>query len=186
MRILGINCSQRSNSNSERLLAYVLDAVESARKDAQITRLNLRELTIDCLGCDACLLKADHHQDDLAKRYAELLAADLVIMATPTCYGMPPAAAKAFMDRTDAFWFDKLLKGKKGAVIVNGASPGERIDECKQAVQWYFEAHGMEKLKNNPCFQDSEHYPDQRFPDPLPKELSKKLDALAAEIGSLR
>ena len=185
VRILGMNCSQRKQSNSESLLDYVLNALKTTGAGHKITKINLREIKIDCMGCEQCLADISYHNDGLSQLYKNLLETDLIILSTPTCYGMPPAFGKVFMDRADPFWEEKLLKGKKGAVIVNGASPNERIEECKQAVHWFFDAHGIQPLRSSPCFNNSGKYPELRYPNPLPQDFQRTLDKLVHEIESV-
>ena len=47
----------------------------------------------------------------------------MILMATPTCFGMPPALGVVLLNRSDPLWREgQQLKGKLGAVIVNGAT----------------------------------------------------------------
>ena len=68
-------------------------------------------------------------------------------MATPTCFGMPPALGVVLLDRSDPLWRDgQQLKGKLGAVIVNGATdpaddPSVRL--CADNMIKFFEQHEM-------------------------------------------
>lgn len=184
MNILCIEASQRVNSNSKRMLQYVTDALLSGETHS-IEFYSLRELHIACLGCEECLMGAKPHGDDLDPIYESLLTSDLLIMATPTCCGMTSAFGKVFMDRSDQFWFDQKLKGKRGAIIVNGASEDERIAECVQSTTWFYEAHGMTPLHRSVAITNSEQYPDSRFPDPLPDNIQQELNELIAEIQSI-
>ena len=110
---------------------------------------------------------------------------DVILMATPTCFGMPPALGVVLLDRSDPLWRDgQQLKGKHGAVIVNGATdpvddPSVRL--CADNMIKFFEQHEM------PCAQPVHlggtlAYPEQRFPDPLPAATTGVLEQLVDEI----
>jgi hypothetical protein len=98
---------------------------------------------------------------------------------------MPPALGVVLLDRSDPLWRDgQQLKGKLGAVIVNGATdpaddPSVRL--CADNMIKFFEQHEM------PCVQPVHlggtlAYPEQRFPDPLPAGTMGVLEQLADEI----
>jgi hypothetical protein len=82
-------------------------------------------------------------------------------------------------------WRDgQQLKGKLGAVILNGASDPENdpsVRQCADNMINLFEQHGM------PCVKPVHlggtlAYPEQRFPDPLPAGTIGVLERLADEI----
>lgn len=108
-----------------------------------------------------------------------------ISFSTPTCYGMPPAIGKVLMDRADSLWVAKALKGKLGAVIVNGASTNERLERCKDNVNAFFDSYGMISIRNAPCIGGSEEYGDQRFPRELDEDIKNQLGDFARDISHI-
>lgn len=110
---------------------------------------------------------------------------DVIVMATPTCYGMPTALGVVLLNRSDPLWRDGLqLKGKLGAVVVNGASDPANDPSVRQCAVNLVKFFGQNEM---PCAQavhlgGTLAYPEQRFPDPLPAETTGVLKQLADEI----
>ena len=179
MNILGINASLRARSNSERLLAYVLDAL---RDQHAVSVVHLRDLKLSCLGCESCYADASFHDDGLFSVYERIESADLLVVASPTHFGMPSVLLKILMDRSNALWLAEKFKGKLGAVIVNGASRFGGIELCAKNIQHYFYDCGMFSVPYYACFNSSLNHSEERFPEPLPAELRVPLDKLAEEI----
>ena len=110
---------------------------------------------------------------------------DVILMTTPTCFGMPPALCVVLLNRSDSLWRDgQPLKGKLGAIIVNGASDpvdDPSVRQCADSLIKFFEQHKMT------CVQPIHlggtlAYPEQRFPDPLPAGTTGVLEKLANDI----
>jgi multimeric flavodoxin WrbA len=185
LRILGINASVRQDSNSGQMLEHLVALLGQDDFRPTISMVHLRDLQIDCIGCEHCYDDLHFHQDGLSGVYDELLASQILIFATPTCFGMPSALGKAFMDRSDPLWFEQRLKGKLGAVITSGATHNGRSERCRDNVHSFFEAHGMLSVPGGVCATLASEYEGQRYNDPLPISVSSMLEALQRDIKAL-
>jgi NAD(P)H dehydrogenase (quinone) len=72
-----------------------------------------------------------------------LLAADLLIMGSPTYFGNVSAQMKAFMDSTGSLWFHGKLAGKKFAAFTSAGNAEGGGDLCLQALHTYGQYMGM-------------------------------------------
>jgi multimeric flavodoxin WrbA len=183
--IIGIDCSPRASSNSGRMLGEVLRSLERDRRVKVVEQVRLADERIDCLGCEQCYQTFGYHGDGIDRVLSLMKESDVILMATPTCFGMPPALGVVLLDRSDPLWRDgQQLKGKLGAVIVDGATdPADdpSVRQCADNMIKFFEQHEM------PCVQPVHlggtlAYPEQRFPDPLPAGTTGVLEQLADEI----
>ncbi len=116
-----------------------------------VEQVRLADQRIDCLGCEQCYQTSGYHGDGIDRVLSVMKESDVILMATPTCFGMPPALGVVLLDRLDPLWRDgQQLKGKLGAVIVNGASdPADdpSVRQCADNMINLFKQHGM------PCVQ---------------------------------
>lgn len=145
--IIGIDCSPRASSNSGRMLGEVLRSLERERRVKVVEQVRLADERIDCLGCEQCYQTFGYHCDGIDRVLSLMKESDVILMATPTCFGMPPALGVVLLDRSDPLWRDgQQLKGKLGAVIVNGASdPADdpSVRQCADNMVKLFEQHEM-------------------------------------------
>lgn len=183
--ILGIDVSPRSDSNSGHLLAEVLRGVGPDSGATVVEQVRLADERIDCLGCEQCFGAVGVHGDGIDRVLALMVRSDAVVVATPTCYGMPPALGVVLLDRADPLWRDGLrLQGKLGAVIVNGASdPAEHpsVRRCADNLIAFFEQQEMPHAEAV-LLGNTAQYPEQRFPDPLPAAARDAVSPLVDEI----
>ncbi len=182
MYILGLNCSHRKDSNSELLLDYLL---KSLSNKFSIEKINLLDLKINCRGCELCFSDFRHHKDGLAEVHEKMLRASVIVISSPTYFGMPSNLAKVLMDRTNSIWLEKGFKGKVGAVIVNGASRFGAIEVNAKNIEHFFHDHEMINASFYACFNNSIKHTHERFPNPLPEDLTSLLDKLSKEISAL-
>ena len=183
--IIGIDCSPRTSSNSGRMLGEVLRSLERDRRVKVVEQVRLADVRIVCLGCEQCYQRFGYHGDGIDRVLLLLKESDVILMATPTCFGMPPALGVVLLNRLDSLWRDgQQLKGKLGAVIVTGATDptgDPSVRQCADNMIKFYEQHEM------PCVPPAHlgrtlAYPEQRFPDPLPAEAKCALEKLADEI----
>jgi len=134
----------RVKSNTEALANIFAD--ELATYGVGITRISLRDKNIrPCIGCDKCHGVTDAFgcavRDDVHGIAAEILEADLLVLASPIHSWMPTPPLKAVMDRMYAFTkypsgaepFN-LLEGLKVAMIATSG------DECEKNCDLFDEA----------------------------------------------
>ena len=181
MNIIGINCSHRKNSNSELFLDYVLEKLSEKNS---VEKFNLLDLKIDCRGCESCFENFKFHNDDLVKLHEKMLLADLIIIASPTYFGMPSGLAKTLMDRTNSIWLERGFKGKIGAIIVNGASNFGAIEINAKNITHFFHDHEMLSVPFYACFNNSIENENEKF-SLADKKVTDGLDKLLDEIIGL-
>ena len=109
VRILGIDCSPRRNSNSGALLAKSFETANAALGgDIGYEVLHLRDHDIaHCLACGVCGKRKDTgeyipcvQQDDMTAIFEKMCAADGIAVATPVYFGMPSDLFSKFIMRT--------------------------------------------------------------------------------------
>ena len=183
--ILGIDFSPRASSNSGRLLGEVLRSLEHDRRLRVVEQVRLADERIDCLGCERCYQSLGYHRDGIDRVLSLMKQSDVIVIATPTCFGMPPALGIVLLDRADPLWRDgQHLKGRLGAVIVNGATePADdpSVGQCADNMLKVFEQHGMPHAQ--PALLGGTFaYSGQRFPDQFPAGTTAVLERLAEQI----
>lgn len=100
-QVLAIVSSPRVGSNSEMLVDRFLHGAEEAGHSVE--KLTLRGKKIaPCLGCEACLKNGGVcvQKDDMAEINKKILAADVIVLSTPTYYYSISAQLKLVIDRT--------------------------------------------------------------------------------------
>ncbi len=115
MKIIGISGSPR-RGNTEWMLMTLLQ--EAARNGAEVEPLLLRRMNIRlCRGCLACEEGGKNRKgickikDDMNSVYPKLLAADVIVLASPAYFEMISGLLKNFLDRTCPIW--PRMEGKR-------------------------------------------------------------------------
>jgi multimeric flavodoxin WrbA len=111
VRLLGLNCSPRDNSNSSIMLETAfekLDAVYPGEAEHEI--VHLRDLHIEpCKACNVCGKTKDTgkyipcvraNEDDVQMVLDKMVAADGILVATPVYFGLPTDLFSRFIMRT--------------------------------------------------------------------------------------
>lgn len=136
MKVTGIMGSPRKKSNTDLLLDEALRGSKEA--GAEVEKLVVISLDIaPCAEYYACFKDGDCAiKDDMQMVYAKLVEADVVILASPIFFYGVTAQVKALIDRCQAVWARKHRlhwtvgkPGRKGALIVVGATKGQRLFE---------------------------------------------------------
>jgi multimeric flavodoxin WrbA len=99
--VIGIDCSPRASSNSARMLDRVLRSLESDRRVQVVEQVRLADERIDCLGCEQCYKTFGYHNDGIDRVLSLVKGADVIVIATPTCFEMPPALGVVLLNRSD-------------------------------------------------------------------------------------
>jgi len=145
MKIMTIMGSPRKHGNT----AAVLQQFERLAGQAhQIDRANITDCTVHgCLGCGVCQKVPDipgcTQHDDAVGLFERMLAADVVVYATPLYSWDFTAQMKALVDRHYCLtkWGDEaqpqaLLAGKRVALLVTCAGP---VEENADLIQIAFD-----------------------------------------------
>jgi multimeric flavodoxin WrbA len=151
LKILGIMGSPRINGNTDLLLDEALKGARSVGADVE--KITVDKLKIaPCRECYGCLKDGNCViRDDMTGIYPGLLAADVVIVATPIFFYTVSAQLMLLISRCQALWARKyVLKNldvpvKKGAFIGVGATKGTKLfDGPKLTVNYFFKAINAE------------------------------------------
>jgi multimeric flavodoxin WrbA len=126
--VLGVGGSPREGGNSDLLLREMLTGVVEQGVDAEA--VHLRELSFQgCIGCEKCRKTGvcTGLKDELAPVYGRLLAAQGLILVSPTHNYNVTAWMKAFIDRLYCYyefddcrprgWSSRLAGQRRKAVI---------------------------------------------------------------------
>jgi multimeric flavodoxin WrbA len=145
MKILGILGSPRRGGNSEILLRAFLEGVAAAGAEVEEVLLRDRKISpcleiYHCFKDGTCPIK-----DDMRELYDQLLAADVVVLASPIFFYNVSAQAKAMIDRTQALWARRhVLKQdfpgghRQGVLLAVGATKGRLLFVGTRLTAKYF------------------------------------------------
>lgn len=126
-KVLVLSASPRKGGNSDLLCdQFILGAQEAGN---QTEKIFLRDKKIGyCNGCEACY---DTHKcvqkDDMAEILEKIIAADVIVMATPVYFYTMNAQMKTLIDRTVPRYEE--ITGKEFYFIVAAA------DSSKQSME---------------------------------------------------
>jgi len=146
MRVLGIMGSPRIEGNTDLLLDEALKGAQS--QGAEVEKIVVDKLKIapcreyyGCLRDGNCVIR-----DDMDDIYPKLLAADVIIVASPIFFYGLTSQLKALVDRCQALWARKYIlkqdlfdSARKGAFIAVGATRGKQLfDGSILTVKYFF------------------------------------------------
>ena len=111
VRLLGLNCSPRDNSNSGIMLETSFDQLDATYPgEAEHEIVHLRDLHIEpCKACNVCGKTKDTgrfipcvrvDEDDVQTVLERMVAADGLLVATPVYFGLPSDLFSRFIMRT--------------------------------------------------------------------------------------
>ncbi len=149
--LMALYGSPRVGGNTEIIMDEFLRGAEN--EGAKMDRLYVREHCIaPCHGCLSCFQTGQCViADDMQQIYPRLLAADIVVLASPIFFYGVTAGAKALIDRAQALWGrryalkDPVLgeggKKREGVFISVGGTKGQRMFEgAILTVKYFFDA----------------------------------------------
>jgi len=123
MKVIAINGSARKNGNTAKLIEYTFRPLQEAGIETEMLQLAGREIP-GCTACYKCFENKDKRcvlKDGTVNECIEkMLAADAIILASPTYFADMTAQMKALMDRAGmvARANDDMFRRKVGAAIV--------------------------------------------------------------------
>ncbi len=125
MKVFAIMSSHRKNKNTEYLLNYFLEGLDSKN---EIVKKRLVDLNINiCTACEYC---RDHlgqcvFKDDMGQVIQDMLESDMIVIATPLYFNSITTRLKIMIDRTQVLynaWYnikDPIFKEEKPVVILS-------------------------------------------------------------------
>jgi multimeric flavodoxin WrbA len=151
INILAFCGSPRKNGNTEILLEEFLKGAQM--EGATVECLYITDFSITpCRGCLACFQDGQCViLDDMREIYPRLLAADIVVLASPIFFYGVTGWSKALIDRVQALWARKYVlhdpslgkegKRREGFFISVGATKGKKMFEgAILTVKYFFDA----------------------------------------------
>jgi len=123
MNVVAINGSPRKNGNTHTLLSKVLEPLAEAGWQTELVQLGGKNIH-GCRSCYKCMEKKDLRcvfEDDVFNGVMEkMVAADAVILGSPTYFTDVSAELKALIDRSGfvAYANGHAFRGKIGAAVV--------------------------------------------------------------------
>jgi multimeric flavodoxin WrbA len=154
VKIMALYGSPRQGGNTEILLDEFLKG--AASEGAAVDRLTIHDAAISpCRGCLACFQNGRCIiADDMEQIYPRLLAADIVVLASPIFFYGVAGGTKVLIDRAQALWGRKYVlndpdlgkKGKKrmGFFISVGGTKGQKMFEgAVLTVKYFFDAFNV-------------------------------------------
>ena len=130
--VLILEGSPRPKGNSHLLSDAFARGAEEA--GCTVTRIAAaRKRVSGCLGCNACYRNGGQcvQKDDMAEIRDAMLAADVIVLASPIYFYSMTAQLKAVIDRTYAFF--SQLAGKRFYFILSCAAPDASFTETMLA-----------------------------------------------------
>jgi multimeric flavodoxin WrbA len=123
MKVVAINGSPNKEGNTRLLLEKVLAPLAKAGWDTEILQVGGRNIH-GCRGCGVCMKRQDNQcgsgKDDFNGVFERMLAADAIILGSPTYFSDVTAEMKALIDRSGfvAMANGCAFAGKIGAAVV--------------------------------------------------------------------
>ncbi len=137
MKVLAISASPRKGGNSDVLCDQFLTGAKEAGHEVSKLRLAEKQIA-PCLACNACM-RGEHscvQHDDMAEILDALIAADVIVLATPVYFYSPAAQIKLMIDRCYPRY--REIRGKQFYLIVTAADARhEAADETLAALRGF-------------------------------------------------
>ena len=123
MRVVAFNGSPRKNGNTVLMLNTVLDELKEAGIETELVQLGGKSIR-GCTACMKCFETRDNRcvlaNDILNDCFAKMVAADGILIGSPTYFANVSTEVKALIDRAGlvAIANGRNLKRKVGAAVV--------------------------------------------------------------------
>ncbi|WP_320172397.1 flavodoxin family protein [Maridesulfovibrio sp.] len=132
--ILLISASPRKQGNSDILCDEFMRGAKDAGHHAEKIRLADRNINY-CTGCCSCISGNGScaQQDDMAEIYEKILAADVIVLATPVYFRSFNAQMKTFIDRVCPIY--SMISNKDMYFIISAAGGKLPVDSTVQSFR---------------------------------------------------
>jgi multimeric flavodoxin WrbA len=118
--ILVLSCSPRKGGNSDTICDRFIEGARSAGHEVE--KIHFKDKRINyCTGCGLCHNRAGHcsQKDDMTEILARMVAADVIVMATPIYFYSVSGQMKTLIDRACARYTE--IVGKEFYFIMTAA-----------------------------------------------------------------
>ena len=129
--VLILEGSARVHGNSATLSEEFARGAREAGHTVETVQVTKKKVA-GCLGCNACYRNGGVcvQKDDMTEIREKMLAADVIVLASPIYFYTMTAQLKAVIDRTYAFFSD--LKGKTFYYVITCAADSEDFTQDMQ------------------------------------------------------
>lgn len=146
MLAVAINSSPRKNGNTEMLLNQVLEPIRKAGWETELIKIGGKPMA-GCIACQQCFKQKNNRcavtRDHFNEVYPRMVAADAIILGSPTYFADMNAEMKALVDRSGfvAMANDRAFAGKIGAAVVAVRRGG--ATHVFDSINHLFQINGM-------------------------------------------
>lgn len=128
-KVLILSGSPRKGGNSDTLCDEFMRGAIDAGNDVEKIWIQGRKVS-PCIACYHCKNHGGECaiKDDMAEILTKMLAADVIVLASPVYFYSISAQLKAVIDRTVARWLD--FKGKEFYYIMTAAEDSDTVMNC--------------------------------------------------------
>ena len=156
MKVL-IVVGAKKNGNTDKITKQFADGAVSAGHEVEVEYLFTKKNVHGCIDCQSCKRNGGVcvWKDDIAPMLDKVLAADVLVFASPVYFFSISSQLKMFMDRTYAVI--EKIRDKKFYFIATAEGPSDTfMDDLKRVVepiQGYLDCfEGMQFVKTISCF----------------------------------
>ena len=127
-KVLVLSASPRKGGNSDILCDQFMQGAKEAGNKAEKIFLRDKEINY-CIACDTCQSNGGNcdQSDDMAEVLDRMIAADVIVMATPVYFNTMNAQMKTLIDRTYSRY--AKISNKEIYFIVTAANPRKQMME---------------------------------------------------------
>ncbi len=124
MKVLILHGSAHKNGATSILAERFAQGAKDAGHETELVELSEKNIH-DCIGCGACQMNGGTcvQKDDMTALYEQLMAADVIVFASPVYYYTWTSLMKRTLDRT--FALSAKLSHKRFYLLSAGAAPDE-------------------------------------------------------------
>ena len=132
--ILIVSSSPRKGGNSDLLCDEFMRGAVAANHHVEKIRICDQDINY-CTGCCACIGKqgACVQKDDMNDIYKKILAADVMVLASPVYFHAMNGQMKTFIDRVCPIY--SMIQGKDVYFIVSAAGGQLPVDRAVQSLR---------------------------------------------------
>ena len=133
-KVLAISSSPRKGGNSDLLCDRFITGAQESGHHAEKIFFKNKKINY-CTGCGTCLNgeKSCPQKDDMAEILEKMIAADVIVMATPVYFYTMDAQMKTLIDRTCARYTE--ISNKEFYFIV--AAADTRLDAMERTIEGF-------------------------------------------------
>lgn len=143
--ILLISASPRKGGNSDLLCDEFMRGARAAGHNAEKIRLSEKRINY-CTGCCTCISRQGTcvQQDDMNEIFKKILAADVMVLASPVYFHAMNGQMKTFIDRICPIY--TRINGKDVYFVVSAAGGKSVVDSTVESLRVFTNClHGIKE-----------------------------------------